>query len=343
MEEFKLGVMPKISSEPIHRMASSYQLSQVLFTAVNYDIFTLLSGESKTAEQVASEIGTDFRITEKLLNALVALQLLTKANGKYSNTALAENFLVQEKPFYQGNVIKLGAKYDDWSKLGQVLKHGRMEREVDKWSEGEEIFDESFILAMKESAVCGELQRTVEVISKFIWFRKAKKLLDLGGGHGLYAIAFANENPKLEAIIFDFPYVVEISKKFINQYKMSDKIKVLAGDFTKNDIGNGYDIAFISNIYGQRIEEEVFGKIYGALNENGIFILKNWVIDKNRIGSPVSALNDLDMCFWENEDFHIYSIDEYVDLIEDYGFKIADVAKIGRSAILIFKKEVKNE
>lgn len=335
-----LGKIPKISSEPIHRMASSYQLSQVLFTAVNYDIFTILSEESKTAKQIAGEIGTDFRLTEKLLNALVALQLLTMVSEKYSNTALAETFLVKGTPFYQGNSIKLGAKYADWSKLGQVLKYGRIQREIDEQSEGEGIFDESFILAMKESAVCGELQRTVEVISKFTWFKNAKKLLDLGGAHGLYAIALAKENPELETVIFDFPHVVEIAKKFINQYKMSDRVKVQAGDFTKNGIGNGYDIVLISNIYGQRIEE-AFGKIYSALNENGIFILKNWIIDKNRIGSPASALNDLDMCFWGEGDFHIYSIDEYVDLIEDYGFRIADVAKIEKSAILMFEKEAK--
>jgi ERCC4-type nuclease len=68
-----VDIMPKISPEKICRMADSYQSFHVLFTAVKHDIFTALSEEPKTAEQIAQEIETDSYITEKLLNALVVV------------------------------------------------------------------------------------------------------------------------------------------------------------------------------------------------------------------------------------------------------------------------------
>jgi hypothetical protein len=308
------NIMPKISPEKFFRMADSYQNFQVLFTAVKYDIFTALSEEPKTAEQIAQEIGTDSYITEKLLNALVAIGLIAKDSGIYTNTALAETFLAKGNPFYQGNYIKTAKT----------------------------------ISVVKEVAIRGEVQATAEVISNYIWFKDAKKLIDLGGTHGLYAIAFADKNPELEATLFDFPGVPALAnaKKHINQYEMSGRVKIQEGNFMGGDIGEGYDIVFISHVYLQgAILDGVLSKIHGVLNENGRFIFKNCVIHKNRKGSLASAVWDFDMCFWGDEQ-QMFSIDEYVDLIETHGFKMENVAKIEEcaygpsSAIIIFKKEV---
>ncbi|NQE04690.1 hypothetical protein C5S32_02355 [ANME-1 cluster archaeon GoMg1] len=348
-----LGIMPKISPEKICGMADSYQSFQVLFTAVKHDIFTVLSEEPKTAEQIAQAIGTDFYITEKLLNALVAIRLLAKGSGKYTNTALAETFLVNGKSFYQGNYIETAkpisfgtSVYDDWAKIGQALEQGHVQPDngdMPGWG----LYDESFSLTMKEVAVRDEVQATAEVISNYTWFKNAKKLIDLGGTHGLYAIAFTDKNPELEATLFDFPGVPALAnaKKHIEQYEMNGRVKIQEGNFMGGDIGDGYDIVFISHVYLQgAILDAVLSKIYGALDENGRFILKNCVIHQNRDGSLASALGDLDMCFWGAEN-QMFSIDEYVDLTEAHGFKLENVAKIdecayGPSAILTFKKEI---
>ena len=348
-----LDMMPKISPEKIVRMADSYQSFQVLFTAIKHDIFTVLSEEPKTAEQIAQEIGTDTYITEKLLNSLVAIELLAKSSGKYANTALAETFLVKGKPFYQGNYINAAktisfgtSPYDDWAKIGEALEQGYVQPDngdMPGWG----LYDESFSLTMKEAAMRGEVQATAEVISNYIWFKNAKKLIDLGGTHGLYAIAFADKNPELEATLFDFPGVPALAnaKKHIDQYEMNGRVKIQEGNFMEDNIGNGYDIVFISHVYLQgAILDAVLSKIYGALNENGRFILKNCVTHQNREGSLASALGDLDMCFWGDEQ-QMFSIDEYVDLIGAHGLKMETVAKIeecsySSSAILVFKKEV---
>jgi len=349
-----LDITPKISPEKICAMADSYQNFQVLFTAVKHDIFTVLSEEPKTAEQIAQEIGTDSYITEKLLNALVAIGLLAKGSGKYANTALAETFLVKGKPFYQGDYIKTAktisvgtSPYDDWAKIGEAFEQGYVQPDAGDMP-GWGLYDESFSLTMKEVAIRGEVQATAEVISNYIWFKDAKKLIDLGGTHGLYAIAFADKNPELEATLFDFPGVPALAnaKSLINQYEMNGRVKIQEGNFMGGDIGEGYDIVFISHVYLQgAILDAVLSKIHSVLNENGRFVLKNCVIHKNRKESLASAVWDLDMCFWGDEQ-QMFSIDEYVDLIEAHGFKVENVAKIEEcaygppSAIIIFKKEV---
>ena len=342
--------MPGVSPARICGMADSYQSFHVLSTAAKHDIFTVLSVGSKSAEEIAHEIGTDPYITEKLLNALVSTGLLVKGGGKYTNIPLAETFLVKGEPFYQGNHIKLAktisfgtSPHDDWAKIGEALEHGYVQPDAGGMPG---LYDEIFSSTMKEVAMRGEVQATAEVVSSYAWFKDAKKLLDLGGTHGLYAIAFADKNPELEATLFDFPGVPELgnAEEHIEEYGMAGRVTIREGNFMGGDIGNGYDAVFISHVYLQGdMLDSVLPNIRGALNCDGRFILKNCVIPKNRNGSFVTALYDLDMCFWGDE-HRMHSIDEYVDLIEPHGFVIEDVAKIGEcsytpSAILIFKKE----
>ena len=342
--------VPNVSPARICGMADSYQSFQVLSTAAKHDIFTALSVESKSAGEIAHEIGTDPCITEKLLNALVSTGLLVKGSGKYTNTLLAETFLVKGEPFYQGNYIGLAktisfgtSPYDDWAKIGEALERGYVQPDAGAMSG---LHDKSFSVTMKEAAMRGEVQATAEVVSSYAWFRDAKKLLDLGGTHGLYAIAFADKNPELEATLLDFPGVPALgnAQEHIDRYGMAGRVTIQEGDFMGGDIGNGYDAVFISHVYLQGdVLDSVLRRIHDALNHDGRFVLKNCVIPKNRDGSFVTALYDLDMCFWSDE-HRMQSIDEYADLIEPYGFVIEDVAKIGEcsytpSAILIFKKE----
>lgn len=342
-----------ISPERICQMANAGYDSQVLFTAVDHDIFSVLSKSSKTAGQVAQEIGTDPYITDKLLNVLVSIQLLIKDSGKYSNTPLAETYLVKGETFYQGNYIKKTKKitfgtgsYGDWANIKDAIEHGYIP------PDGGDMFqlqDESFSLAMKELSIHGEIQAAVEIISGYSWFKDMKNILDLGGTHGLYAIAFVHKNPNLKATLLDFPGVPALgnAKNHISQYEMEDRITIKENNFLEGDIGAGYDMIFISHLYFPKSQfDGILSRIHDALNKNGRFVLKNAVIHKNRHGSPRTALFELDMCLWSDEsDEHcMFSIDEYVDQIETHGFVIENIDKIeyssyGPRTMLIFKKE----
>ena len=333
--EFK----PRIDAKLIDDMAKAYQAAQVLFTAIDYDIFTLLK-KPKTAREISDEMGTDFEITKKFLNALVALNLLSETDGKYTITTISETFLVRDSPFYQGNLVKLyAAAYDAWSKLGQALKTGV----IQKPDERKNAFDKTFILAMAEASMRGPLQRVVEKIRDIPEFKKAKKLLDLGGGHGLYAIAFAQINPDLEAIVFDLPPVIEVTKEFISQYGMEERVKVMAGDFDKDDIGEGYDVIFVSHSAFYHTKEtihEPLEKIYEALNKDGNLVSNHWMLDNGK-KSITLALWDLWLSVLGHPHY-VYTVREFIDLLQEKRFSDVHVIDITTSEdpsmIVIAKK-----
>lgn len=332
---------PEISPEPIDEMIKSYKTSHILLTAIEKEVFTRLP-ESKTAKELAKEIGADPRTTEKFLNVLVTLGLLAKSDKKYTNTVDAETFLVKGKSFYLGNFVRITVGSNLLlSHLDEVLKNdGSLQERSEEYA-----FDEVQILGHAEGALCYELPIIFDTLKDVPEFAKAKRLLDLGGAHGVYSMAFAQKNPVSEVTLLDLPHVVEIAKNFIDQHGMKDRIKFVAGDFNNDDIGNGYDLVLVSHVFYQKKGiESVLDKIYDSLNENGAVILNHWIINENRTSPRISVLFDLYISIM-NRDYHCYTVNEYTDLLEEAGFSKVRIFDIqtppSPSMLIVGKKEAK--
>ncbi len=145
-----------------------------------------------------------------------------------------------------------------------MIKHSVTKRARD----ASKFFAEIVIHSLAQNALLGELQRTVKIVSEFEEFKNAKKLLDLGGGHGLYAMAFTALNEKLKAYVFDLPHVVEKTKEYIRKFS-ADRVDVIAGDFFVDSIVSKYDVVFSSYNPGGK-KAELIPKIYASLNKNGL-------------------------------------------------------------------------
>lgn len=333
---------PEISPEPIDEMIKGYRTSHILLTAIEKGVFTRLS-ESKSAKDIAEEIGTDPRATEKFLNVLVTLGLLTRSDKEYTNTVDAETFLVDGKSHYIGNLVRITVGSNLLlSHLDEVLKNGGSLQE--KEGSEDHTFDEVQILGHADGALCYELPIIFDTLKDVPEFANAnaKRILDLGGAHGAYSMAFAQKNPMAEVTLFDLPHVVEIAKKFIDQQGMKDRIKLIRGDFNTDDIGNGYDLVFVSHVFYQKKGiESVLDKIYGSLNENGAVVLNHWVVNETRTGPRISVLFDLYMSIM-NRAHHVYTVNEYTNLLKEAGFskeRIFDIQTPPSPSMLIIGKK----
>jgi predicted O-methyltransferase YrrM len=224
-----------------------------------------------------------------------------------------------------------------------VLKNGGSLQE--KEGSEDHTFDEVQILGHGEGALCHELPIIFDTLKDVPEFANAKRILDLGGAHGAYSMAFAQKNPVSEVTLFDIPHVVEIAKKFIDQHGMKDQIKLVTGDFNTDDIGNGYDLVFVSHVfYQKRGIESVLDKIYGSLNENGAVVLNHWVVNETRTGPRISVLFDLYISIM-NRDHHVYTVNEYTNLLKEAGFSKERIFDIqtppSPSMLIVGKKEAK--
>jgi len=196
---------------------------------------------------------------------------------------------------------------------------------------------------MAEGALRGGLQRTVQELSGREEFQRARALLDLGGGHGLYAIAFVKANPALEATVFDLPPVVEVARQFVQRFQAADRVVLRAGNFLTDDIASGYDIVFASDALYRPPDqlEPLLARITAALNPGGIFITKHWALNPDRTSPTTTVLWEFRLALG-GHGLYVYDNDEYCALLGRCGFgavEVVDISSEAKPSSLVFARK----
>jgi len=275
----------------IWEIARGFQPSRVLLTALELGVFETLGDGKLTSAQVASKIGADERATDRLMNALVALELLTKDGDAFANSPDAREFLIPGKPGFIGGLGHTANLWETWSTLTEAVRQGTSvyERQAEERAE----FVKPFIAAMHFNS-----SRMAPQILAQIDLTGVKRVLDVGGGSGAYSIAFCRANPEIRAVVFDMPDVVPLTQDYAAQAGMSDRISTTTGDFTKDEMGRDFDLAFMSHILHSNSPSEnaeLIKRAWRALRPGGQIVVQEFVVDEGRTTPAWAVLFALNM------------------------------------------------
>jgi cyclopropane fatty-acyl-phospholipid synthase-like methyltransferase len=150
-----------------------------------------------------------------------------------------------------------------------------------------------------------------------------KKLLDLGGGPGTYAIHFCLQNPELQATIFDLPASRAFAEKTVAEFSLQKRIDFQAGDFQHDSIGGRYDVAWLSHVlHGEGGEgcATMLKKTAAALEPGGLLLVQEFILTDDRTGPVFPALFSLNMLIGTPSG-KAYSEFEIVQLLQNAGLK----------------------
>jgi precorrin-6B methylase 2 len=280
------------SVQAILQIASAYQKSKILLAACELDIFTILGSESKSSAEVSVIIGTEKRATDRIMNALTALNLLEKKDSKFSNTLGTLRFLVKGQPEFIGNMIHISHLWDRWAtltdciRLGHAAVYQSINEKSDEWVE-------SFV-----SSIHWRGFMVAPDVVKLIDLSNVNSLLDIGCGSGLYSMEFLNVKPSLDVTVFDYPKVITQTKKYFEKKGCLDKIKIIQGDILTDDFQKGYDIVFLSQVlqlYSFWESLQILNRVYDTLNFGGTVIIHETLIDEERDAPESSAMLSMNM------------------------------------------------
>ncbi|MFQ5825432.1 MAG: methyltransferase [bacterium] len=327
---------PDDKNKIIHEITSltlGYMPALIVLTANHLDLFSKLSGKKFTAKALAATLETDPRATELLGNALVAQGFLEKENDTFKNSPKSEEFLVKGRPFYVGDNLRHQAHLlERWSRLEEAVKTGKPIPRTESTEKQKKQHTFNFTMAM---ANIGQLaaRQAVEGLD----LRGVKKMIDIGGGPGTYAMEFIKKNPDIQAVVFDLPDVVAITKDLIQQFEMTGKVSTKAGDYFVDDFGEGYDLAFLSNIiHSNSIEDIVFlfKKVWNSLNVNGRIVVKDFFVNENRTGPAFATQFAINMLL-STEKGNTYSFAEIIQALDDSGFTWINSFEVGQHSSVI--------
>jgi precorrin-6B methylase 2 len=297
----------------IAELSWAYRAARVLHIANRLDVFSILSGNAMTAEQLADKCNTKPETLEKLLIACAAMALVAKQEHSYANTEMAEKCLVKGAPLYQGDIIAHSATvWHYWDQLEEEICGVRSEDQAAAANH------EHFIRGMANITAGGRGQLFIDAID----LSGCRKLFDVGGGPGCYSILACRKYPALNAVVFDMPETIRIAREMIAKEGMTDRISVIEGDWDKDDFGHDNDAILFSNVLHGPLSNAALklNKACDSLASGGLLIVQEFLLNDEKTGPLVSALFNMMV--------GAYSYTELSHLITEAGFVNCDLVKV---------------
>ncbi|HOX40041.1 MAG TPA: methyltransferase [Candidatus Brocadiia bacterium] len=266
----------------------------VVAAGAELDVFGALKTGPLDAAQISTRLGADLRAVTYTLDALAAMQLLVKENGRYSNAPGIAEALTDAGPDNSLAMVRhLANCMRSWTHLAHVVKSGEP---VDRGPSirGPEGDRESFVEAMNNAS-----RRMAGPLVAAIGPPPFKRLLDVGAGPGTWTIAFLKATTGTTATVYDLPDAMPIARRHVEEAGLLDRVTFAPGNFYEDaKLPAGADMAWVSAIVHMNSREQnraLLRKVRAALVTGGKVLVRDIYVDEARVNPPFGALFAVNM------------------------------------------------
>ncbi|MCW3093614.1 MAG: methyltransferase [Ferruginibacter sp.] len=178
-----------------------------------------------------------------------------------------------------------------------------------------------------------------------------KKLLDIGGNTGKWAIASTKYSPEIEITIMDLPGQLNVAKSKVEKLGLETRISFLPVNILDQNekFPKGFDAIWMSQFLDCFSEDEIVSilkRCYDALDDNGTVIILEPFWDLQRFEIAAFCLQQTSLYFTAlaNGTSQMYSAETFLSCIETAGFEVVEqVDNIGLSQSLLKCRKKKVE
>jgi protein-L-isoaspartate O-methyltransferase len=229
---------PVRNVDDLMAVGHGYQRAMILFAALKLGAFRGLASGDCDAATLGRRIGADPGKLSILLDALAAQGLVGKKGKRYRIAQVAREYLLPGPRSMESILLHHLDGWGDWGRLAATV---RARRTLRGGAEGN--WQENFIRGMEENA-----RERAAAVARKISLRGGDRVLDLGGGPGTYAVAWADACPGAEITVFDTPATLRVARKILREKGASVRVRLAEGDFLEDPLGGPYDFVWISQI-----------------------------------------------------------------------------------------------
>ena len=293
--------MSQATPAAIMQIGTGFMASKTLLSAVELGVFNTLANGPADLPTLQQKLGLHPRSARDFLDALVALNLLQRKNGVYSNTAETDLFLDKAKPSYMGGLLEMANArlYGFWGSLTEALKTGEPQNE--NKGGGHDSFAAVYATPEKLRDFLGAMSGLSNgparaIAEKFDWKGYAT-FMDLGTAQGELPVIVAKAHPHLSGVGFDLPMVRPVFEDFVAGHGLSDRIAFKGGDFFADSLPKTDVIVMGHILHGWDLAKKkaLLGKAFEALPKGGAVIAYDPILDDDRRENKFGLLNSLNM------------------------------------------------
>lgn len=281
--------------EELQKIIFGYVRFQFLAAAVKSNLFTLLL-PGRSLDELAPLLGMSPRSTRTLLLGCCSLGLVRQLDGRFVCSDVAELTLVDGAVWDQRPLVQFGhgVSYRAmWWLHDSLLQDSNVGlKEVPGVGEtvyarlGQNPASETLFHDMMGTVTAMVAARMVDVPA----FGTFSRIVDVGGGAAINAIALADHWPNLSIEIMDLETVAEAARAQVAAAGLSGRIDVVVGDIFRDAIPpcEAVLLAHFLEIWGPEEIRQILTKAASAMSSGGTVLLVN-VMQNDDMSGPESA------------------------------------------------------
>jgi predicted O-methyltransferase YrrM len=248
---------PRHDPSAIFEIFRGQYATQLLVAAVaEFKVFELLAAGPQSFAELRQRVGLAERPANVLLTALRAMGLLAAGSSdRVELTPLAAEHLV---PGGQFDVTGYLLPMADSAGVREMVERLRTNEPAGKKPNEQGaafIFRQGLESAMEQEAsarrltlaLAGRAKNVAPVLAERVSLADARTLVDVGGGTGIYSIAWLRRHPQLRAIVWDRPEVLKVAREMAVEYGVAERLECVPGDMFADPVPAG-DVCLLSNV-----------------------------------------------------------------------------------------------
>jgi len=325
-KESSLIATPTATSRPtpehIFNTISAYQQSAALKTGIELDIFTAIADGTNTTVLLAAKTGAAERGVRILCDYLAIQGFLTKEGQRYALTQESAVFLNRHSPAYMGTLADFLASESSKRQFNALTETVRKGGTVVAQGDNTKPNDELWVTFARTMAPLTTVSAGFIADLAGAKEGKACKVLDIAAGHGMFGIAIAKQNPNAQITAADWAPVLAVAKENAAAAGVADRVASLPGSVFEGDLGEGYDIVLLTNIFhhfDMATCEKLMRRVHAVLKPGGKAITLEFVPNEDRVTPPMAASFSLIMLA-ATDSGDAYTFSQYEKMFRNAGF-----------------------
>jgi hypothetical protein len=249
-----LGIVPA----PVVRVLWGVAVTRVVLPALDFGVFDAIDAGAVTVDDIATKTGCDKDGMRSLLAALNGFGYLRRGKGRYSLAPATKKWITSNSKTSMRSALEFAATLDEMmARIPDAVRTGRRgglheEPHPPEWwrryMEG---------LGAVSKLTGSELARRVKL-------KAPKRLLDVGGGHGMYSVAFCRRHPDLMATVLDLPEAANVGRSIVEREGFAERVRYQHGDLRTSVWGAGFDVVLLFNILHNLTAEDALAALKRA-------------------------------------------------------------------------------
>jgi SAM-dependent methyltransferase len=274
----RVALMAGMAPEPLGDSWFTFLLARTVMLGTKLGIFEALAEGDQSAAEIAAATSTHPVAAGKLLNALVGARYLRFSDGKYRLAPMARRWLLSKSP--QSVRDKVLFQFWEWATVERAEEYLRSGEPLDVHSR----FSDDEWGLYQRGMRSGIEPMVGEVVRRLKLPATTTRMLDVGGSHGYFSVAFCRKYPQLSSVVLDLPQAVRhaapILQRDLSQLSPGGgepRVIHREGDALESDLGREqYDLVLLSSLvhhFDAPTNAHLVRRCADALRPGGVLVI----------------------------------------------------------------------